>query len=147
MGTLGLSARNGPSTPRRLHAALEDIACAAVRSRGRFLAGRPARHAAVVGRRGRRAVRGADRPLAGRAARRRLGDGARRTPGRRRRPVAPPKHGDRCQCLAFTSPGLDRDGLSALLDSCLLTDAEYVTGSDGWKRLPSAFDGLLDPVT
>ncbi|NED73738.1 cobalamin biosynthesis protein CobW, partial [Streptomyces sp. SID9944] len=58
-----------------------------------------------------------------------------------------PEHGDRCQCLAFTSPGLDRDGLSALLDSCLLTDAEYATGSDGWKRLPSAFDGLLDPVT
>ncbi|MGO4756388.1 cobalamin biosynthesis protein CobW, partial [Streptomyces sp. 2MCAF27] len=57
-----------------------------------------------------------------------------------------PRHGDRRQHLTFTSPGLDRDGLLTLLDSCLLTDAEYAPGPDGWKKLPRAFDGLLDPV-
>ncbi|MYU19195.1 cobalamin biosynthesis protein CobW, partial [Streptomyces sp. SID8361] len=57
-----------------------------------------------------------------------------------------PGHGDRCQHLTFTSPGLDRDGLLALLDSCLLTDAEYAAGPDAWRRLPHAFDELLDPV-
>ncbi|GAA1167143.1 hypothetical protein GCM10009654_25140 [Streptomyces hebeiensis] len=39
-----------------------------------------------------------------------------------------PKHGDRCQHLVFTSPGLDRDGLARVLDYCLLTDAEYTEG-------------------
>jgi hypothetical protein len=57
-----------------------------------------------------------------------------------------PEHGDRCQYLTFTSPGLDREGLLALLDSCLLTDDEYAAGRDGWKELPHAFDDLLDPV-
>ncbi len=47
----------------------------------------------------------------------------------------------------FTSPGLDRDGLSGLLDSCLLTDDEYAAGRDHWRQLPHAFDGLLNPVT
>lgn len=55
-----------------------------------------------------------------------------------------PEHGDCCQHLVFTSPGLDRDGLSALLDSCLLTDAEYAAGRDSWKRLPPAFDAFLE---
>jgi hypothetical protein len=55
-----------------------------------------------------------------------------------------PEHGDCCQHLVFTSPGLDRDGLQSLLESCLLTDAEYAAGRDAWKRLPSAFDTLLE---
>lgn len=55
-----------------------------------------------------------------------------------------PTHGDRCQHLVFTSPGLDRDGLEHLLESCLLTDAEYAAGRSAWKRLPPAFDTLLE---
>ena len=54
------------------------------------------------------------------------------------------EHGDCCQHLVFTSPGLDRDGLERLLESCLLTDAEYAAGRDAWKRLPPAFDTLLE---
>ncbi|MGW2997839.1 GTP-binding protein, partial [Streptomyces sp. NPDC001193] len=57
------------------------------------------------------------------------------------------EHGDCCQHLVFTSPGLDRHGLEQLLDACLLTDAEYAAGREGWKTLPAAFDSLLDPVS
>ncbi len=57
-----------------------------------------------------------------------------------------PEHGDRGQHLAFTSPGLDGDGVRALLDSCLLDDAEYAAGPAAWRRLSRAFDELLDPV-
>lgn len=53
-------------------------------------------------------------------------------------------HGDRCQHLVFTSPGLDRDGLERLLESCLLTDAEYAAGREAWRGLASAFDTLLE---
>ena len=56
----------------------------------------------------------------------------------------PVQRGDRCQHLVFTSPGLDRDGLERLLESCLLTDAEYAAGRDAWQRLPHAFDTLLE---
>ncbi|MGW5699048.1 cobalamin biosynthesis protein CobW, partial [Streptomyces asiaticus] len=52
----------------------------------------------------------------------------------------------RGQPRLFTSPGLDRDNLLALLDSCLLTDAEYAAGTGGWKHLSHAFDELLDPA-
>ncbi|MGW4318649.1 CobW family GTP-binding protein [Streptomyces sp. NPDC004684] len=145
VGTL-VYRRERPFHPRRLHAALEDIACAAVRSRGRFwLADRPDTLLSWDAAGGALCVEQTGPWLAA------LPDAAwEMVPAERRVAAAVqwhPEHGDRCQCLAFTSPGLDRDGLSALLDSCLLTDAEYVTGSDGWKRLPSAFDGLLDPVT
>lgn len=58
-----------------------------------------------------------------------------------------PEHGDRTQHLVFTSPGLDREGLRSLLDSCLLTDAEFAGGPPAWKSLPPAFDALLDPVS
>ncbi|MGQ4440417.1 cobalamin biosynthesis protein CobW, partial [Streptomyces violaceoruber] len=46
--------------------------------------------------------------------------------------------------LVFTSPGLDRDGLERLLESCLLTDAEYAAGQAAWDLLPPAFDTLLE---
>lgn len=58
-----------------------------------------------------------------------------------------PEHGDRGQYLTFTSPGLDARGLRPLLESCLLTDAEYEGGPDAWRRLSAAFDELLDPVS
>lgn len=50
------------------------------------------------------------------------------------------------QQLAFTAEGLDVDGITELLDSCLLTDAELTAGEDGWKALPDAFEDLLDPI-
>lgn len=55
-----------------------------------------------------------------------------------------PEHGDRCRHLVFTSPGPDRDGLASLLDSCLLTDAEYAAGRTAWQQWPSAFNSLLE---
>lgn len=58
-----------------------------------------------------------------------------------------PEHGDCCQHLVFTSPGLDREGLAELLDSCLLTEAEFAAGREAWKRLPTAFGAFLDPVS
>lgn len=55
-----------------------------------------------------------------------------------------PEHGDCCRHLVFTSPGLDRDGIERLLDSCLLTEAEYAAGREGWKQRPAGFAPLLD---
>ncbi|MFC1418369.1 CobW family GTP-binding protein [Streptacidiphilus cavernicola] len=57
-----------------------------------------------------------------------------------------PQHGDRIQQLVFTAPDLDQQGITDLLDSCLLTDAELRTGQRGWKHLPDAFADLLTPV-
>lgn len=56
------------------------------------------------------------------------------------------RFGDRVQLLAFTAEGLDVRGISELLDSCLLTDEELAAGEAGWKKLPDAFEQLLDPV-
>ncbi|WP_149184449.1 GTP-binding protein [Streptomyces sp. TRM49041] len=132
-----------PFHPERLYAALEDLACAAARSRGRFwLADRPDTllHWDAAG--GALCVESAGPWLAS------LPDGAwEMVPPVRRAAAAldwDPEQGDRCQHLVFTSPGLDRDGLSRLLDSCLLTDAEYAAGRAAWKRLPPAFDTLLE---
>jgi hypothetical protein len=57
-----------------------------------------------------------------------------------------PEYGDRCQHLVFTSPGLDSDGLTRVLESCLLTDAEYAAGPASWKHLSAAFDDPLNPL-
>lgn len=56
------------------------------------------------------------------------------------------EYGDRVQLLSFTAQGLDAEGISELLDSCLLTDEELAGGEQGWKALPDAFEELLDPV-
>ncbi|MYW14497.1 cobalamin biosynthesis protein CobW, partial [Streptomyces sp. SID2955] len=135
-----------PFHPQRLYAALEDLTCAAARSRGRFwLADRPDTLLSWDAAGGALCVEPAGPWLAA------LPDAAWEMVPAERRLAASldwhPEHGDRCQYLTFTSPGLDRDGLSALLDSCLLTDDEYAAGRDRWKQLPDAFDGLLDPVT
>lgn len=137
--------RRRPFHPERLYAALEDLTCAAVRSRGRFwLADRPDTLLAWEAAGG--ALRVDDRGpwLAA------LPDAAwEKVPATRRVAAAldwEPEHGDRCQRLAFTSPGLDAPALGELLDSCLLTDAEYAAGREAWRRLPAAFDALLDPV-
>ncbi|MEU6139931.1 GTP-binding protein [Streptomyces sp. NPDC047081] len=135
--------RERPFHPERLYEALEDLTCAAARSRGRFwLADRPDTllHWDAAG--GALCVEGVGPWLAS------LPDAAwDMVPPVRRAAAAldwHPEHGDRCQHLVFTSPGLDRDGLERLLESCLLTDTEYAAGRDAWKRLPPAFDTLLE---
>ncbi|MFF1305113.1 CobW family GTP-binding protein [Streptomyces sp. NPDC058307] len=135
--------RHRPFHPERLYQALEDITCAAARSRGRFwLADRPdvLLHWDAAG--GALCVESAGPWLAS------LPDAAwDMVPPVRRAAAAMdwhPEHGDCCQHLVFTSPGLDRDGLERLLESCLLTDAEYSAGRDAWRQLPPAFDTLLE---
>ncbi|MER7956941.1 GTP-binding protein [Streptomyces sp. NPDC096030] len=135
--------RRRPFHPERLFQALEDLCCAAARSRGRFwLADRPDTLLAWDAAGGALCVESAGPWLAS------LPDAAwELVPPVRRAAAAMdwhPEHGDCCQHLVFTSPGLDRDGLEQLLESCLLTDEEYAAGPDGWKRLPAAFDSLLD---
>ncbi|WP_329441622.1 CobW family GTP-binding protein [Streptomyces canus] len=135
--------RRRPFHPERLYEALEDITCAAARSRGRFwLADRPdvLLHWDAAG--GALCVESAGPWLAS------LPDAAwDMVPPVRRAAAATdwhPEHGDCCQHLVFTSPGLDRDGLQRVLESCLLTDAEYSAGRDAWKRLPPAFETFLE---
>ncbi len=135
--------RHRPFHPERLYAALEDITCAAARSRGRFwLADKPDSllHWDAAG--GALCVESAGPWLAS------LPDAAWELVPPIRRAAAAldwhPEHGDCCQHLVFTSPGLDRDGLERLLESCLLTDTEYAAGRSAWKRLPPAFDTLLE---
>ncbi|TFE36262.1 GTP-binding protein [Streptomyces sp. ICN441] len=137
--------RHRPFHPERLYRALEDLCCAAARSRGRFwLADRPDTLLAWDAAGGALCVESAGPWLAS------LPDAAwEMVPPVRRAAAAldwHPEHGDRCQHLVFTSPGLDRDGLAQVLESCLLTDAEYAAGPEAWKHLPAAFDTLLDPV-
>ncbi|MGW0818818.1 CobW family GTP-binding protein [Streptomyces viridiviolaceus] len=135
--------RRRPFHPERLYEALEDLTCAAARSRGRFwLADRPDTllHWDAAG--GALCVESTGPWLAS------LPDAAwEMVPPVRRAAAAldwHPEHGDRCQHLVFTSPGLDRDGIQRLLESCLLTDAEYAAGRDAWRQLPPAFDTLLE---
>lgn len=132
--------------PERLYQALEDLCCAAARSRGRFwLADRPDTLLAWDAAGGALCVENAGPWLAS------LPDAAWDLVDPMRRAAASldwhPEHGDCCQHLVFTSPGLDRDGVARLLDSCLLTDVEYAAGPEAWKRLPAPFDSLLDPVS
>ncbi|MFJ6661097.1 CobW family GTP-binding protein [Streptomyces sp. NPDC091377] len=134
--------RRRPFHPERLYAALEQLTCAAARSRGRFwLADRPDTllHWDAAG--GALCVESAGPWLAS------LPDAAWELAPPMRRAAAAldwhPEHGDRCQHLVFTSPGLDRHGVEHLLESCLLTDAEYAAGRSAWKRLPPVFDTFL----
>jgi G3E family GTPase len=134
-----------PFHPGRLYAALEELTCAAPRSRGRFwLADRPDSLLSWDAAGGALCVDSAGPWLAA------LPDAAwELVPPVRRAAAAlawEPEFGDREQHLVFTGPGLDTDGLRALLGSCLLDDAEYAAGRDAWRRLNSAFDELLDPV-
>lgn len=138
--------RRRPFHPQRLFEALEDVTCAAARSRGRFwLADRPDTLLSWEAAGGALCVENAGPWLAS------LPDAAWEMVAPVRRAAAAtdwhPEAGDCCQHLVFTSPGLDREGLVQLLDSCLLTDAEHAAGREGWKHLPAAFDSLLDPVS
>ncbi|MEV0262913.1 GTP-binding protein [Streptomyces sp. NPDC050617] len=137
--------RRRPFHPGRLYAALEDLTCAAARSRGRFwLADRPDTLLSWDAAGGALCVENAGPWLAA------LPDAAWELVDPARRVAAAmdwhPEYGDRAQHLTFTSPGLDGEGLRVLLDACLLTDAEYAAGPAAWRRLSPAFDELLDPV-
>ncbi|MEU9567749.1 GTP-binding protein [Streptomyces sp. NPDC048161] len=138
--------RRRPFHPERLFRALEDLCCAAARSRGRFwLADRPDTLLAWDAAGGSLCVESVGPWLAS------LPDAAWDMVPPVRRAAASldwhPEHGDRCQHLVFTSPGLDRGGLARLLETCLLTDAEYAAGPEAWRRLPAPFDSFLDPVS
>lgn len=135
--------RDRPFHPERLYQALEDLTCAAARSRGRFwLADHPDTLLGWDAAGGALCVESAGPWLAS------LPDAAwEMVPPVRRAAAAMdwhPEHGDCCQHLVFTSPGLDREGLEEVLESCLLTDEEYAAGRDAWKHLPPAFDTLLE---
>ncbi|MFD9908349.1 CobW family GTP-binding protein [Streptomyces sp. NPDC059063] len=135
--------RDRPFHPERLYAALEDLTCAAARSRGRFwLADRPDTLLAWDAAGGALCVENAGPWLAS------LPDAAWDLVPPVRRAAAAldwhPEHGDCCQHLVFTSPGLDREALEGVLESCLLTDEEYGAGRAAWKNLPPAFDTLLE---
>ncbi|SDJ56605.1 CobW family GTP-binding protein [Streptomyces indicus] len=132
-----------PFHPARLYAALEDLTCAAARSRGRFwLADRPDTLLAWDAAGGALCVESAGPWLAS------LPDAAWELVPPVRRAAAAldwhPEHGDCGQHLVFTSPGLDRDGLQQVLESCLLTDGEYAAGRAAWQHLHSDFDTLLE---
>ncbi|ONK12362.1 GTP-binding protein [Streptomyces sp. MP131-18] len=134
-----------PFHPGRLYAALEDLTCAAARSRGRFwLADRPDTLLSWDAAGGALCVENAGPWLAT------LPDVAwSMAPAVRRAAAAidwDPEFGDRVQHLVFTGPGLDRHGVRAMLASCLLSEAEYAAGRAAWRQLASAFDELLDPV-
>jgi G3E family GTPase len=50
-----------------------------------------------------------------------------------------PDLGDRRQELAIIGQDLDRDGIVAMLDACLLTDDEMALGTDGWQTFADPF--------
>ncbi|MDT0268520.1 GTP-binding protein [Streptomyces sp. DSM 44915] len=132
-----------PFHPDRLYAALPDLACAALRSRGRFwLADRTDSLLSWDAAGGALAVDDLGPWLAALPAAE-----WDQLPAERRAAALVdwhPEHGDRGQHLVFVSPDLDQAGLSALLASCLLTDAEYAAGPVVWACRGSAFDGLLE---
>ncbi|MFJ9777349.1 CobW family GTP-binding protein [Kitasatospora sp. NPDC101157] len=138
--------RRRPLHPVRLYEALELLVPAAQRSRGRFwLANRPELMLAWDAAGANLAVEECGPWLAS------LPDAAWELYPPARRAAAAldwdPAHGDRVQQLVFTAEGLDVDGITDLLDSCLLTDAELMAGESGWKALPDAFEDLLEPVS
>lgn len=138
--------RHRPFHPERLYEALEGLAAAATRSRGRFwLADRPDTLPAWDCAGGALCVQSSGPWLAS------LPDAAWELVPPVRRAAAAlgwhPEHGDRCQHLVFTAPDLDREGLVRLLDACLLTEAEFAAGRQAWKYLPAVFDAFLDPIS
>ncbi|GAA3883424.1 CobW family GTP-binding protein [Streptomyces sedi] len=137
-----------PFHPDRLYAALPELACGALRSRGRFwLANRRETLLSWQAAGGALCVEALGPWLAAlpRAA---WPD----VPTARRAAALVDWHptlGDRSQHLVFTSPGLDVGALRARLESCLLTDAElaaHTADPARWTHHDSDFDRLLEPI-
>ncbi|GAB7046690.1 CobW family GTP-binding protein [Catenuloplanes indicus] len=57
-----------------------------------------------------------------------------------------PYYGDRRTVLALIGLDLDHEAITALLNSCLLTDAELADGFDAWRALPDPFAGCFPPA-
>lgn len=57
-----------------------------------------------------------------------------------------PYYGDRRTVLALIGVHVDHEAVTALLNSCLLTDAELADGFDVWRALPDPFAGCF-PLT
>jgi G3E family GTPase len=138
--------RRRPLHPARLHEALEQLVPAAHRSRGRFwLANRPDMMLAWDAAGGSLAMEECGPWMAA------LRDERWEVYTPERRAAAAldwdPRYGDRIQQLVFTAHELDVEGVTELLDSCLLTDEELGMGESGWKALPDAFEQLFDPAT
>lgn len=49
------------------------------------------------------------------------------------------KHGDRRQELVLIGIDMDQEKLTAMLDACLLTDAEMKLGKGAWKKFNDPF--------
>ncbi|WP_436775943.1 GTP-binding protein [Yinghuangia sp. YIM S09857] len=137
--------RRRPAHPQRLYDALEDAVPAALRSRGRlWLASRPDELLAWEAAGGSLSVESAGPWLAS------LTDAEWDAMPPLRQAAAAvdwdPLHGDRGQHLCFIAPDLDREPLFELLDTCLLTDEEYLRGPAGWRELADPFAEFLDDV-
>ncbi len=52
------------------------------------------------------------------------------------------KHGDRRQLLVFIGMEMDEANIRRLLDSCLLTDLEYVQGPEAWSAYEDPFPAV-----
>ncbi|MGJ6969533.1 CobW family GTP-binding protein [Streptosporangium sp. G11] len=132
-----------PLHPQRLFDAVDELVTETVRSRGRFwLANRHERLLAWDAVAGVVSVEDAGPWLVT------LPEAAWEMESPARRMAATldwtPQLGDRVQHLAFTGPDLDRDRILRLLDSCLLTEAETLAGSDVWAGYPDPFAFVLD---
>ncbi|GGT04003.1 cobalamin biosynthesis protein CobW [Planobispora rosea] len=132
-----------PLHPARLFEAVDELATVSVRSRGRFwLATRPERMLAWDAVAGVVSVEDAGPWLAAlpHAAWDML------SPARRTAAALDWDEitGDRVQHLVFTGPDLDRERIHALLDACLLTPEEAVTGQSAWAEYDDPFALILD---
>ncbi|GAA3147413.1 GTP-binding protein [Planomonospora alba] len=132
-----------PLHPARLFEAVDELVTTSVRSRGRFwLASRHERMLAWDAVAGVVSVEDAGPWLAA------LPQAAWEMVSPARRAAAALEWnevtGDRVQHLVFTGPGLDPDRVTALLDSCLLTQEEMLAGSDTWAGYDDPFAGVLD---
>lgn len=52
-------------------------------------------------------------------------------------------YGDRRQEIVIIGMNMDKEGLTKMLDACLLTDAEMQLGPDEWAKYSDPFDGAI----
>jgi len=52
-------------------------------------------------------------------------------------------YGDRRQEIVIIGMNMDKEGLTKMLDTCLLTDEEMQLGPDEWAKYPDPFDGAI----